>query len=126
MRNENSYGGGIFSIVKGVGLALACSFLSTLIFACILRASSLPDKAIYPVNQTLKVVFVLLAGILFVRGEKGWLKGGAIGLLYTALSYLTFSAIGGDFSLSWLILIELALALFAGVLGGVIGVNLRR
>ena len=68
----------------------------------------------------------MLGTLLFIRGEKGWLKGGGAGLLFFALSYLTFSAIGGDFSLSWLIFMELGLALFAGVLGGVIGVNLRR
>ena len=125
MQNENS-NGGVFSIVKAVGLALGASFLSTIILACILRVSSLPDKAVYPITQTLKVVFILLFSLLCIRGEKGWLKGGAVGLLFTALSYLTFSAIGGDFSLSWLVFAELGLGLFAGVIGGVIGVNLRR
>ena len=125
MRNENSLGGA-FSVVKAAVVALAVSFLSTVILACILRMTSLPHKAVYPIVQTLKVVFVLLASILFIRGEKGWLKGGAVGLIFTALSYLTFSAVGGDFSLTWLVLVEVGLALFAGVLGGVIGVNLRR
>ena len=126
MQDESSYGNGFFTIVKGVGLALGCSLLSTVILACLLRFGALPDKAVYPINQTLKVLFVLGAAILFVRGEKGWLKGGAIGLLFTALSYVTFSAIAGNFSLSWLALAELGLALAAGVLGGGIGVNLRR
>ena len=125
MPNENS-NGGVFSIVKAVGLALGACFLSTIILACILRMSSLPNKAVYPILQTVKVLFVLFSAALFIRGEKGWLKGGAVGLLFTALSDLTFSAIGGDFSLSWLVLVEIILALFAGVIGGVIGVNLRR
>ena len=97
-----------------------------IIFANILRFTPLPDKVIYPVNQTVKVVAILLGSLLFVRGEKGFLKGGAIGLIFTALSYLAFSAIGGNFSLSWLIFAELALAIFAGVVGGAIAVNLRR
>ena len=71
-------------------------------------------------------MFVLLSTLLFIRGEKGWLKGGGVGLIFSALSYLTFSAIGGDFSLSWLIFMEVGLAFFAGVVGGVIGVNIRR
>ena len=126
MQNGSSYGNVFFTMVKGVGTALGCSLLSTVILACLLRFGALPDKAIYPVNQVLKVVFVSLSAILFVRGEKGWLQGGGIGLLFTALAYVTFSAIGGNFSLSWLALVELALAFFAGALGGVIGVNLRR
>lgn len=125
MHNENSFGG-VLSIVKAAVLALAVSFLATVILAVILRITAMPHKAVYPITQTLKVIVVLLASLLFIRGEKGWLKGGAVGLIFTALSYLTFSAVGGDFSLSWLALVELALAVFAGVVGGVIGVNLRR
>ena len=126
MQNGSSYGNVFFTLVKGVGAALGCSLLSTVILACLLRFGALPDKAIYPINQVLKVVFVAASAILFVRGEKGWLQGGIMGLLFTALAYVTFSAIGGDFSLSWLAIVELILAFFAGALGGVIGVNLRR
>ena len=126
MQNGSSYSNVFFTLVKGVGAALGCSLLSTVILACLLRFGALPDKAIYPINQVLKVVFVAASAILFVRGEKGWLQGGIMGLLFTALAYVTFSAIGGDFSLSWLAIVELILAFFAGALGGVIGVNLRR
>ncbi len=125
MQNE-TLGNGFFQIIKGVALALAFSLLSAVVLASVMRATSVSDKVIYPINQTVKVVAVLLGSLTFVRGEKGFLKGGAIGLLFTALSYLTFSAIGGDFSLSWLIFMELFLALFAGVLGGAIAVNRRR
>ena len=126
MRNETTTGSGLFHIIKGVGLALAFSFLATVVFASILQFSPLPDKVIYPVNQTVKVVAVILGALVCVRGEKGLIQGLAIGGLFTALSYLTFSALGGDFSLSWLIFAELALALFAGAVSGAIAVNLKR
>ena len=126
MQNERSYGAILFSIVKGVALALAFSFLCAVIFASILRFAPLPDKIIYPVNQGIKLCSIVLGTIVFVRGEKGWLQGLAISLLFTALSYLAFSAIGGSFALSWLILLELLIAVIAGVLSGAIGVNLRR
>ena len=117
---------GIFQILKGTELALALSFLGVIILASILRVTSLSDGVIYPVNQTLKVISTALGALLFVRGEKGFIKGGIIGALFTALSYLSFSAIGGDFSLSWLIFAELALAVFSGMVCGAIAVNLRR
>ena len=125
MQNETTYGNVFFTIAKGVGLALACSFLSALIFAAVLRATAMSDSVIYPVTQTLKVLSIALGTLAFVRGEKGWLKGGAIGLIFTALSYLLFSALGGDFSLSWLIFAELFLSVFAGVLCGIIAVNIK-
>ena len=50
----------------------------------------------------------------------------ATGLLFTALSYLTFSSIGGDFALSGWIVAEVFLGALAGVVGGVVGVNYGR
>ena len=125
MQNENSFDG-VFSIVKGALFALSLSLLLAIVFAVILRAGSISDKVIYPVNQAIKVVAVAFGALLFVRGEKGWLKGGVIGLIFTALSYLAFSALGGDFSLSWLLLAELALGFFSGALSGIIAVNVKR
>ena len=125
MRNENSFNDG-FSIVKGVLLALAISVLGAIVFAVVLRACSLSDKVIYPVTQTLKGLALALGVLFFVRGEKGWLKGGIIGLIFTAVSYLAFSALGGDFSLSWLIVAELFFGVFIGALSGIIAVNVKR
>ena len=119
-------GNGLFQIIKGVATALAISLAWALTFALILRFVPLGDRAIYPINQTVKVVAVGISTLLFVRGEKGFLKGIGIGLLFSALSYLTFSAIGGDFSLSWLIVAELALSAFAGVVCGAMAVNLKK
>ncbi|MBQ8291393.1 MAG: TIGR04086 family membrane protein [Clostridia bacterium] len=124
MQNE-SVGNGIFQVVKGVGLALGLSFLGAIIFASILTAAPIKSSVIYPVNQTIKVLAVCIGAFSFVREEKGLLKGIAVGVLFTALSYLAFSAIGGDFSLLWLILAEFALAAFAGGVFGAIAVNLR-
>ena len=125
MQNENSFDG-VFSIVKGVLFSVALSLLFAIVFAVILRAGSITDTVIYPINQAVKVVAVAIGTLLFVRGEKGWIKGGVIGLIFTALSYLAFSAIGGDFSLSWLIVVELAVGFFSGALSGIIAVNLKR
>ena len=126
MHNETRIGNGFFQVIKSVGFALAFALLSAIVFASVLRFANLADKVIYPVNQTLKVLSAFLGAVFFIRGEKGLAKGVATGLLFTALSYLTFSAIGGDFSLSWWIVIELFLGVLAGVVGGVVGVNGRR
>ena len=122
MRNESYYGNGFFAVLKGAGVALALSLASVAILACL----PLSGAIVYPIAQTVKVLAVVLGTLVFVRGEKGWLKGGGIGLMFTALSYLAFSAIGGDFSLSWLILVEVLLAFVAGALAGAIAVNIKR
>lgn len=126
MQQERSNGKEFFTIIKGAALALGLSVLFAVIFACVLRASNLSDKVIYPVNQVLKVVAVAIGALAFVRGEKGWLQGGVIGLLFTALSYLAFSSLGSDFSLSWLIFLELAITFLAGALSGALAINWKK
>ena len=124
MQSENSFEGG-FSVVKGPVFAVAISLLGVVVFAVLLRSFSFSDKVIYPVNQVIKSLAVMLGVMLFVKGEKGWIKGGRVGLLFTAFSYLAFSAIGNDFSLSWLIVAELALEVFVGSLSGIVAVNIK-
>ena len=126
MRNETVYGNGLFAVVKATATALGLSLLFAVLFAVVLQSTVLPDKVIYPVNQLLKNIALVVGVLTFVRGEKGWLKGGGTGLLFTALSYLAFSAIGGDFSVSWLILLELATAFLIGGIGGSLAVNLKK
>ncbi len=126
MRNNDvSYKIG-FSIVQGVGISLIGAFVLALLFAIIVRFCGVGSSVIYPVNQGIKVVTVAIGVLFSVRGEKGWLKGGVIGTTFIMLSYLAFSALGGDFSLSWLIFVELFFGFFVGALCGIISVNLRR
>ncbi|MBQ9728735.1 MAG: TIGR04086 family membrane protein [Clostridia bacterium] len=126
MQNETTYGNGLFQIIKGVALALALSFLGVVALANALRFFSLSETAVYPINQLIKCVSIAIGSLAFIRGEKGFLKGGGAGVLFTFLSYLAFSALGGDFSLSWLILIELLFTVLIGAIGGAVAVNLRR
>ncbi len=125
MENERT-GNVFFQILKGVGTALVISFLSVIILASVLLYAPMQTTTVYIVNQCIKILALAIGVLLFVRGEKGFLQGMAIAVLFTALSYLAFSAVGGNFALSWLIFAELALALLAGGLCGGIAVNLRQ
>ena len=126
MQREFGYGNGIFTVIKATLLALAISLLSAVVFAVFLRVSSIGEGWIYPINQLLKGVSIVVGVFLFAEGEKGWLKGGGTGLLFTALSYLAFSALGGSFTLSWLILLELFAAFLIGSISGILAVNLKK
>ncbi len=125
MKNERLYSD-VFVVIKGVLTALAISLLFAIFFAVVIRVASVPEKVIYPVNQTVKVLAAFLGALFFVRGEKGWKKGLLVGVLFFLLSYVTFSAVGGSFALSPLAIAELVFTALGGVIGGVLGVNLRR
>ena len=126
MRNETVYGNGFFAVIKAVLLSLGISLLAAVIFAVILQGGYMNEGGVYAITQTIKGISIAIGTLVFVRGEKGWLKGGGVGLLYTALSYLAFSALGGDFSRSWLIFVEVGVALLTGALSGILAVNLKK
>ncbi len=124
MENERT-GNVFFQILKGAGTALAISFFGVIILASVLLHAPLQTTTVYIVNQCIKTVALAIGVLFFVRGEKGFIQGMIIGALFTALSYLAFSAVGGNFALSWLIFAELGLALLVGGVCGGIAVNLR-
>ena len=119
-------GNGFFTVVKATLLALAVSLLAALAFAVILRVSGMGERWIYTINQVLKAISVMVGVFVFIQGEKGWLKGGCAGVSFTGLSYLALSAIGGDFSLGWLILLEVFTAFLVGAISGILAVNVKK
>ena len=126
MQNQTFYGNDGFSVVKSVLLSLALSFLGAVVFAVILQKTAWGEAVTYTVNQVLKGISLSAGTLVFIRGEKGFLKGSIAGVFFTALSYLSFSALGGNFSLSWMLVVELLIALLVGGLSGALAVNLRR
>lgn len=122
MRSENS---ALFQIVKGTGIAVLFALVATVLFSFILRLTPVPDSVIMPVDQCIKALAVLFGCLFSLRGEKGWLKGLAVGMLTVALTGFAFSAIARDFSFSLLLLAEFAFGAVAGLLSGIVAVNLR-
>ena len=109
---------------RHTGAFLFC-LAAVLIFSLILKFANLSDSVVKPVNQCIKAFAILFGCFFGIRGEKGWLKGLVAGLLTVMLTYLVFAMVGGDFSLSWLILAELAFGAVAGVLSGIVSVNVH-
>ena len=61
-----------------------------------------------------------------MRGSFGFLKGGFVGVLGTALIYLTFSLIGGEVSFGIPFIIDLVFGLIVGIISGIITVNVKK
>lgn len=127
MKNSNSLSidkkRNVSSIVKGSMIAISVSLVLILLFALLIRFTGLPDSAIMPVNQLIKVIS-LFFGIriaLKTNRQKGWLKGLIIGLIYTILAYLVFSILSGKFNINFTSFNDL---IFGTLLGGIIGIIL--
>ena len=125
MQTQISSGKAWFQILKSVGIALIVASLSVAAVSATLLYFGVNERTVYAVNQGIKVISILLGCLCGLREEKGFLKGLGVGLLFTALSYLAFSCIGGDFSCAWVLIVEVFIGAAAGALGGAIAVNLK-
>jgi putative membrane protein (TIGR04086 family) len=111
--------------VKAVLIAIICALVLTSAFALIMQVAALSNKVILPVNLTIKAVSVFVGCVCALRGQRGWLRGLAVGLAFTCLSGLLFALVGGEFSFTWLLIVEVLFGAVIGALSGMFSVNLR-
>ena len=123
----NNYGMA-WDVGLGAGGALMAALLFVGLFAASIKLFHISENSIPVVNEVAKAVCMLIAAFLAVlqRPNKGWLKGGIAGGLYVILSFMVFSIIDGDWTISWLILSDLVMGMVVGGIGGIIMVNLKR
>ena len=83
----------IFQILKAVLAAVLCSLVFVLIFTVIIQLFSLPATVVKPVNQVFKIIAILAGGLIFIRGDKGLIKGVIHGVVYVISKNLFFGLI---------------------------------
>ena len=115
---DNSF---FMGALKGSLIALCVSLIGILIFAFLIRFISISDNAISPINQVIKGVSILTGTFIGLKRTKemGFISGLVIGIIYTALSFVTFSILDGQFVFSKTLLNDL---LFGGIIGAICGV----
>ena len=110
---------------RGVSLAIIVCLAAVLIFALVIQFTGLPESVIMPVNQFIKVLAIFIGCFFSLRGSKGWLKGGLVGLIAGWLTFLLFALLGG-FPSGLRILWDLLFCVGVGILSGIISVNLKK
>ena len=116
----------IFQIIKASAAAVIVSLVFVLIFTLIIQLFSIPLNAVKPVNQVFKILSIVVGGLIFIRGERGWLKGIIYGLVAVIVTYLLYGAISHSLSISWKFAIEILLGVVCGAITGIIAVNIKK
>lgn len=125
---SGSGGGGLLlapgAILKGTLLSLAVALLASLFLSIVIIAAGWHE--IPPGLVAFHYVSIGLGGVLAARRARrlGWIHGGIVGLVYTALLSALFAdelTLGMFLTTAWLK--EAAWGFVAGVVGGILGVN---
>jgi putative membrane protein (TIGR04086 family) len=115
----------IFQVIKSAVGAVVVSLLFVLIFTLIIQLFSLSTDVVKPVNQIFKILSIVTGVLIFVRDDKGIVKGGIAGFIAVIITYFLYSAISGTLSISWRFPVEILLGTFSGAISGIIAVNIK-
>jgi putative membrane protein (TIGR04086 family) len=115
----------INSVLKGTLFAVSVSLVAILLFAFIIKLTSISDAFISPINQIIKGISILMGCFYAFRQSKtnGLVKGILIGVMYTILSFLIFSLLNGQLSFSKSLVNDMLFGAMIGAICGVIAVN---
>ena len=124
--NKNELRHNLVRIAKGSLTAVFITLFLLFIFSIILTYSNLQENLITPVVIIITVISILVGSSISTLKIKknGLLNGSTVGLIYILTIYILSSITGGNFALGLESIIMIISSIIAGMVGGIIGVNL--
>lgn len=115
-------------ILRGIIVSVLITMLGLLIFSIILTKTNTSEVTIFPVVVVITAISILI-GSFIASGKiknKGIVNGAIVGGCYMLVIYLLSSIMGNSFSLNVQSFVTIIAAIMAGIIGGILGVNLRK
>lgn len=117
----------LWSFFKSLVISYIITLVLILFMAIIFTYTPLKEKNI-PLFNTIIMIISITAGAIYLTlkiGEKGWLNGGIVGIIYyivlVLLNYILFK----DHTIDIYTTSKLIISLITGIIGGMIGINLK-
>lgn len=116
------------SVVKGVVGAFSVTVLLTAIFSLLVSFVEFSPSVFSGVFVVITSFGLIFGTIVAARlhGEKGWLVGLAVGILFYIALYVTGVLFGAESTLGAYVLIKFSLCVLVGTLSGMLGINLGK
>lgn len=123
---DNEFVKNLKRIIKGDIIAIIITLILLLIFAVVLTYTSVPESTINPVIIVISAVSILVGSSISTLKikKKGLINGFFVGLIYILAIYIIASITGTGVMLNIAATIMVVASVLAGMLGGIIGVNL--
>ena len=121
-REKNS-----IKILKGTIISIILSIILLTIYAILLSYTSISENTMVPVIITITGISILIGSSISSMHIKkqGMLNGALVGLIYMLTIYILSSIFLSSFELNMNSIIMIAVGIITGMIGGVIGVNMK-
>lgn len=125
--DKNELSANLIRIVKGSIAAIVITLILLFIFAILLTYTKLQENIINPVVIVVTAISILIGSSISTLKIKknGLLNGALVGIIYIVTIYLISSITGSGFACNINTIIMMVSSVIAGMLGGIIGVNLN-
>lgn len=125
--DKNNINKNLTNILKGSITSIILTLVLLFIFSIILTYTNVQENIMPPVVMIITAISILVGSsisTLKIR-KKGIINGALVGIIYTVTIYFISSITGSGFSCNINTIIMMFSSVVAGMLGGIIGVNLN-
>jgi putative membrane protein (TIGR04086 family) len=115
------------TMLRSLLICFIMAFVMIMVYALLLSFSSISDASMSKVTQTILIISVALSSAYGGKeiGERGWLFGALLGLIFALLLIPFGMAFGQVLALDMYLMAKLLVSAVVGAIGGIIGVNLN-
>lgn len=115
-------------ILKGSLVSIAITLVLVLIASALLTFSNIPETVIPVMIIIISAISILIGSIMSTSyiDSKGMINGASVGLIYIVVIYLLSSIMVAGFNINIKSLIMMFVSVIAGMIGGIVGVNLHK
>ena len=117
----------ILSLLRGLLTAVDVTLIGMAVIAALALLARVSDGLIMALNQMLKLAAIALGALAAIGrgGERGFITGMALAMLYMALGYALYVALGGNAFAVREMLGEILIGAAIGAIAGAILANMR-
>lgn len=115
-------------ISKGVIISILFTIIALSIFSILLVKTNISEETIDIVIPVITCVSILVGSSISMNRVKknGLVNGAIIGAMYISIIYLISSIVNSNFTINRASIIMMTLGIIGGVLGGIVGINIKK
>ena len=116
------------NILKGSIISIIITLVFLVIFSLVIANTNVKESTIIPGIIIISAMSLLIGSIISTLkvSKKGLLNGALVGLIYIIILYIISSFVNQNFEINVKCLIMIVTSIIMGMIGGIIGINIKK
>ena len=116
------------NILKGSIISIIITLVFLVIFSLVIANTNVKESTIIPGIIIISAMSLLIGSIIspLKVSKKGLLNGALVGLIYIIILYIISSFVNQNFEINVKCLIMIVTSIIMGMIGGIIGINIKK